>query len=76
MKTNTKKILTAFRIEPPILAELSRFSDATGINKTAILERALRFYFKGGMAKDMATTAKRLKSSFKFPLHRLAVAIN
>jgi hypothetical protein len=82
MKNKLKKIPRLFKLESDIDSEIRLRSDRFNMSQTAIVERALKFYFRKGMiqdmaemAKEMAVSAKSLKSSFNSPLHRLAAAM-
>jgi hypothetical protein len=82
MKTKLKKIPRLFKLEPDLDSEIRLRSDRFAMSQTAIVERALKFYFRKGMiqdmadmAKDLTTRAKGLKSSFNSPLHRLAAEL-
>jgi hypothetical protein len=82
METKLKKVHRNFKLPEELDTEIRNKSVMLGMNQTAVLEHALRFYFKTGMAQDLASRAgelkkmaKRLKSSFNYPLHRLAAAL-
>lgn len=69
MKTPHKK-LTGFRIEAQLFEQLEAVAQATGVDRTEIVERALKAYFAKGVKQaiqDKIVQLQRVAASFNPP---------